>query len=223
MSEETISEEKENNKNESLKDYEYKKERFLSSDLIKEINLNEEELNDNINFNINPFNDYTKDDGELEDNNNSDNSDEELIFVEKKINNKQEKINLDEYLRKQSEKNINNYNNNVYISNSMEGKNSNQIENILKLNNKTIQRIPSDPLPISIYNNNNFGFDNSLNFYENSNSFSNINLNFNNRFNFTNNSFSMNGRSGWVCPHCKNFNYESIFNFILNIFSENSM
>ena len=222
MSEETISDKKENNKND-LKDYEYKKERFLSSDLIKEINLNEEELNDNINFNINPFNDYTKDDGELEDNNNSDNSDEELIFVEKKINNKQEKINLDEYLRKQSEKNINNYNNNIYISNSMSGKNSNQIENIFKLNNKTIQRIPSDPPPISIYNNNNFGFDNSFNFYENSNSFSNINLNFHNRFNFTNNSFSMNGRTGWVCPHCKNFNYESIFNFILNIFSENSM
>lgn len=30
-----------------------------------------------------------------------------------------------------------------------------------------------------------------------------------NQLNFFNNSFTMNGKSGWVCSHCKNFNYES--------------
>ena len=42
-----------------------------------------------------------------------------------------------------------------------------------------------------------------------------FNLQINNPLqNFFNNSFSMNGKSGWVCAHCKNFNYESksIFN-----------
>ena len=40
-----------------------------------------------------------------------------------------------------------------------------------------------------------------------------FNLQFNNpiqnQLNFFNNSFTMNGKSGWVCAHCKNFNYES--------------
>ena len=30
-----------------------------------------------------------------------------------------------------------------------------------------------------------------------------------NQFQFYNNSFTMNGRNGWVCTHCKNFNFES--------------
>ena len=30
-----------------------------------------------------------------------------------------------------------------------------------------------------------------------------------NQLNFFNNSFTMNGKSGWICAHCKNFNYES--------------
>ena len=44
-----------------------------------------------------------------------------------------------------------------------------------------------------------------------------FNLQFNNpiqnQLNFFNNSFTMNGKSGWVCAHCKNFNYESKFIF----------
>ena len=31
----------------------------------------------------------------------------------------------------------------------------------------------------------------------------------NNQINFFNNCFTMNGKSGWVCSNCKNFNYES--------------
>ena len=30
-----------------------------------------------------------------------------------------------------------------------------------------------------------------------------------NQLNFFNNSFTMNGKSGWICAFCKNFNYES--------------
>ena len=41
------------------------------------------------------------------------------------------------------------------------------------------------------------------------NSFNNGNNQFYNAFGFMNNSFSMNGKSGWVCRACKNFNYES--------------
>ena len=39
-----------------------------------------------------------------------------------------------------------------------------------------------------------------------------------NQLNFFNNSFSMNGKSGWVCPFCKNFNYESKSYYIIKQF-----
>ena len=38
-----------------------------------------------------------------------------------------------------------------------------------------------------------------------------------NQFNFFNNSFTMNGKSGWVCAFCKNFNYESKLVYLFNI------
>ena len=38
-----------------------------------------------------------------------------------------------------------------------------------------------------------------------------INSPYHNQLNFFNNSFTMNGKSGWVCSHCKNFNYECKF------------
>ena len=38
-----------------------------------------------------------------------------------------------------------------------------------------------------------------------------INSPYHNQINFFNNSFTMNGKSGWVCSHCKNFNYECKF------------
>ena len=46
-----------------------------------------------------------------------------------------------------------------------------------------------------------------------------MNMNYNNlanNLNFYNNSFSMNGKQGWICNHCKNFNYEGkIFIFYI--------
>ena len=50
--------------------------------------------------------------------------------------------------------------------------------------------------------------------YQNRNDSFNIQINRNplqNKINLYNNSFSMNGKSGWVCTFCKNFNYESKF------------
>ena len=40
-----------------------------------------------------------------------------------------------------------------------------------------------------------------------------INNPYQNQLSFFNNSFTMNGKSGWVCSQCKNFNYESKFYF----------
>ena len=197
------------NKNKQINfkdDLEYKNERFLTSDLIKQINLYEDDTHENINFNINPFNDFIKyEEVEgLTDNNSNNSDDDDLIFVEKNINHNSnsEKIDLDEYLKKQSEINNNdNYKN--YFSNSLnnkiEGEKNiySQMENNLKITNKPIPRVPSDPLPISYYGN--IGLIDS-------NSYGNLNYG---NYNLPNNSFSMNGKSGWICPHCKNFNYES--------------
>ncbi len=99
--------------------------------------------------------------------------------------------------------NNNNNNNNNFLNN-----NNYFQEN----NNISLPRVPSDPLHQRNYfdsfdfnnNNNNNNF-----FYQtNPSSFTNINRYINN-FNFPNNSFTMNGKNGWICPNCKNFNYES--------------
>ena len=47
--------------------------------------------------------------------------------------------------------------------------------------------------------------------YKNVNDSFNIQFNnpLQNNLNFFNNSFTMNGKSGWICAYCKNFNYES--------------
>ena len=176
-------------------------------------------LHSNINFNINPFNDFIKyEEVEgLTDNNSNNSDDDDLIFVEKNINHNSnsEKIDLDEYLKKQSEinnrENFKNYFSNS-LNNKIEGEKNiySQMENNLKITNKPIPRVPSDPLPISYYGNIGLidNYNSSFNFYQNQNSNSYGNLNYGN-YNLPNNSFSMNGKSGWICPHCKNFNYES--------------
>ena len=45
----------------------------------------------------------------------------------------------------------------------------------------------------------------TLNAFNNNNSIDNIN----NNIDFFNTSFTKGGRSGWICPNCNNFNYES--------------
>ena len=72
----------------------------------------------------------------------------------------------------------------------------------------------------NLFNNNCFYNDqNRNNYYKNYNNNMNKNLNnFSDKLNFFNNSFSMNGKQGWICTSCKNFNYESkysIFNYFI--------
>ena len=198
-------------------------ENLLSIDLINQINLNyEDENSDNINFNINPFNNNEK---ELTDNN-SNSSDNDLMFVENDIQNNfnPEKIDLTEYLKQQSLQNDNNNNNdnlNYFEENKEKGKKNVycQMQTTFNLNNnKPIPRVPSNPIPASYLGNFNINnnIENSLNsfdFYQNNYSHSNSNLNLGNIM-FPNNSFSMNGKYGWICSNCENFNYESKIFFI---------
>ena len=215
-------------------------ENLLSQDLLRQINLNPEDENQNINFNINPFNNNEDD---LVDNNSNDSDDEDLMFVENDIQNNfnPENIDLKEYLKQQSEQeqfdnninnnlqneNINNFYSNLFEENKEKGKKNvySQMQNMININNnnninKPIPRVPSNPIPVSYSGN--FELKNSIensynsfNFYQNQYSHSNGNLNLGNIM-FPNNSFSMNGKSGWICSNCENFNYESkiiFFNF----------
>ena len=198
-------------------------ENLLSIDLINQINLNyEDENSNNINFNINPFNNNEK---ELTDNN-SNSSDNDLMFVENDIQNNfnPEKIDLTEYLKQQSLQNDNNNNNdnlNYFEENKKKKKKNvySQMQTTFNLNNnKPIPRVPSNPIPASYLGNFNINnnIENSLNsfdFYQNNYSHSNSNLNLGNIM-FPNNSFSMNGKYGWICSNCENFNYESKIFFI---------
>ena len=198
-------------------------ENLLSIDLINQINLNyEDENSNNINFNINPFNNNEK---ELTDNN-SNSSDNDLMFVENDIQNNfnPEKIDLTEYLKQQSLQNDNNNNNDnlIYFEENKKKKKKNvysQMQTTFNLNNnKPIPRVPSNPIPASYLGNFNINnnIENSLNsfdFYQNNYSHSNSNLNLGNIM-FPNNSFSMNGKYGWICSNCENFNYESKIFFI---------
>ena len=206
-------------------------ENLLSQDLLRQINLNSEDENQNINFNINPFN---NNEDELADNNSNDSDDEHLMFVENDIQNNfnPENIDLKEYLKQQSEQenfnnnnnnnlqneNINNFYTNSFEENKEKGKNNvySQMQNMINVNNnnninKTIPRVPSNPIPSSYINN--IRSNQLFSFYQNPISNSLNGNNFLKGFNFPNNSFTMNGRSGWICSNCKNFNYESKYIF----------
>ena len=102
-------------------------------------------------------------------------------------------------------------------------KKSNQ--NINKINNNQNQGRFSQPIPyfnqININSSNRNDELNSPFFlgrlsydfpsYQNTNDKFNelFNNSLQNQLNFFNNSFTMNGKSGWICAFCKNFNYES--------------
>ena len=66
-------------------------------------------------------------------------------------------------------------------------------QNIKRSNNNCCYNCPNR-------NNYNKDFNNNMNM--------NLN-NFSDKLNFFNNSFTMNGKQGWICTSCKNFNYES--------------
>ena len=174
-------------------------------------------------FNINPFNEKVENEfADNEKNNNSEDDDGEFILQEDDIKNNfnPENINfINNNLNKNLDEKYSNYFLNSFNNDSPNLNNCPQIEN----NKKTLTRVPSNPFPLSYMNN--MRSNQLFSFYENpiSNSLNGINLI--NNFNFPNNSFTMNGKSGWICPNCKNFNYESkfFFKFFYNFFSENSM
>ncbi len=174
-------------------------------------------------FNINPFNEKVENEfADNEKNNNSEEDDGEFILQEDDIKNNfnPENINfINNNLNKNLDEKYSNYFLNSFNNDSPNLNNNPQIEN----NKKTLTRVPSNPFPLSYVNN--MRSNQLFSFYQNpiSNSLNGINLI--NNFNFPNNSFTMNGKSGWICPNCKNFNFESkfFFNFFYNFFSENTM
>ena len=145
----------------------------------------------------------------FEESNKNSEEDEEFILAEDDIKNNfnLENFNYTNYL------NIENNNQTQTINNS-----NNESQNISNNNynnnpNKTIPRVPSNPIPSSYINN--IRSNQLFSFYQNPISNSLNGNNFLKGFNFPNNSFTMNGRSGWICSNCKNFNYESNYIYFL--------
>ena len=176
---------------------------LLNSKITNQLNLNEDSIFKSFDFNINPFNENPNE-RELADNENNKSDDEEFILVENDIKNNfiqnNNIITLNE--EKRNYYSNNNNVNQLYIQNN----NLNNV-NYNYNNNKLIPRVPSNPLP-STYNN----INNNYNFYQNPISNS-LNGNNYSNFNIPNNLFTMNGKSGWICSNCKNFNYESKYIF----------
>ena len=148
-----------------------------------------------------------------------------------KANNITDHIQLDE-TQKESEENVEDYDYMLEIDKEMDKEIFGSEEtdksnaNFNQLNMNQNQGRLSQPVPYSqkIMNSNfsnpNEEMNSILNIgrfsydcppYQNNNDNFNglFNNSFQNQLNFFNNSFTMNGKSGWVCAYCKNFNYES--------------
>ncbi len=196
--------------NENLQKEKNQEQNILSLNSKIETNENDDLTFKMFDFNINPFNEEKKIEfADDENNKNSDeDEDEEFILAEDDIKNNFNPENF-------------NYTNYLNIENQPQIMNSNnESQNLLNNNynnntNKTIPRVPSNPLPSSYINN--IRSNQLFSFYQNPISNSLNENNFLNGINFLNNSFTMNGKQGWICPNCKNFNYESNFIYFFNI------
>ena len=196
--------------NENLQKEKNQEQNILSLNSKIETNENDDLTFKMFDFNINPFNEEKKIEfADDENNKNSDeDEDEEFILAEDDIKNNFNPENF-------------NYTNYLNIENQPQIMNSNnESQNLLNNNynnntNKTIPRVPSNPLPSSYINN--IRSNQLFSFYQNPISNSLNENNFLNGINFPNNSFTMNGKQGWICPNCKNFNYESNFIYFFNI------
>ena len=166
--------------------------------LFSHLNQNEEKEEKNYNtldFNMNPFNQDEKSISSKS------NSDEEFMFVESDIKNNfvPEGVDLSD--------------NNIDSTNENEPTSFNDMKKELDINKRLPPKVPSYPVPMSSLGNS-YGINRNQTLGGLNNSFTNNNLF--NGFGFPSNSFTMNGKSGWICPSCKNFNYESKF-YIYNI------
>ena len=157
----------------------------------------DEKTYNTLDFNMNPFNQEEKSISSKS------NSDEELMFVESDIKNNfvPEGVNLSD--------------NNIEATHENEPPSFNEMKKELSLNKQLLPKVPSYPVPLSSVGNS-YGINRNQTLGELNNSFTNNNI-FGGGFGFPNNSFTMNGKNGWICPSCKNFNYESNYYYYLYI------
>ena len=161
---------------------------LLSSDLLKEINNFEDKY-------------FCEKKEIMKDNNQLNKTQKESKDINSNLNipeNNKGSKNDNEFLNFKISKNEDKEKYNNY---KKEGKKMSKQQSSLCLNNKSLYLNP--------YNNDNSMFMSNKNQFNNC-QYQNMNniMNLNN-LNFFNNSFTMDGKRGWICTHCKNFNYES--------------
>lgn len=168
---------------------------LLSKDLINHINLineNDIEINNNKNnnkdMNIKCF--YSREPSSVEDQSLK-RPELNNMNINSEINQKDENKNtFSSKLLQPSTMNLNSLNGNIPQSINISRQN----------NNKDI--IQKNPNEFNFLINN-----------RNNNNYFNNNNNVQNNMNIMNSCFTMNGKTGWICSNCKNFNYESKYIF----------
>ena len=108
----------------------------------------------------------------------------------------QKDIKNPEIISKNNENNTEIFQSKLYQSSTLYEfiKNKQEKGNEINKNNK---KINNDENPLFINSNNNYNYYNDNNNY--------------NQPIYINSCFTMNGKTGWICSYCKNFNYESKF------------
>ena len=195
-SEKDLNEEVPKNNKENLKTEKTKEK------LIDPLSLLSSDLLKEIN-NIDEKKENSEDNTQKErDDNESDENDTNPSVINNSLNN--DLLNFNVKPKQQSSSCLNNINLNLNLFNNDNSKFAKQ--NIKRPNNNCCYNCPNR-------NNYNKDFNNNMNM--------NLN-NFSDKLNFFNNSFTMNGKQGWICTSCKNFNYESkyliIFYFYVIIY-----
>ena len=161
---------------------------LLSSDLLKEINNFEDKY-------------FCEKKEIMKDNNQLNKTQKESKDINSNLNipeNNKGSKNDNEFLNFKISKNEDKEKYNNY---KKEGKKMSKQQSSLCLNNKSLY-LNSCNNDNSIFMSNKNQFNNCQ--YQNMNNIMNLN-----NLNFFNNSFTMDGKRGWICTHCKNFNYES--------------
>lgn len=207
---------KSNNKNKEEKEKSKNKDetidplKLLSKDLLDQINSLEEidfgEKNENVNKHI-QVNETQKEKVE--------NGDEEEYILEVEKESEKDIFGFEIFKNLENEK-LNIGQNKINIKNQEDkGRFSQPIPKAQNINNFILNKIDDSNYS---FPNGRFSYDYPQ--YQKHNDSFNIQFNnpLQNKLNFYNNSFTMNGKSGWVCANCKNFNYESKFIIINNLF-----
>ena len=161
---------------------------LLSSDLLKEINNFEDKY-------------FCEKKEIMKDNNQLNKTPKERKDINSNLNipeNNKGSKNDNEFLNFKISKNEDKEKYNNY---KKEGKKMSKQQSSLCLNNKSLY-LNSCNNDNSMFMSNKNQFNNCQ--YQNMNNIMNLN-----NLNFFNNSFTMDGKRGWICTHCKNFNYES--------------